>query len=117
MNTDQVDQTSTPVERCQCQQSSNNVDGEALTRSENVDVGAVVREVGHGVEDIRSGDGDSSRSASGREEFGILSKVSGLNRCQGSIHRLLAESTTDRRMSLEHRKQPAVQGVSERLCE
>lgn len=118
VNTDQVDQTSTPVkERFQRRVSLKWADGRALTRSDNVNEGAVVREVGEVVVNVRSSDGDGSRSASGREEFGILSEVSGLNRCQGSIDGLLIDLTTNQQRWWEHRKQPAVQTVSGRFRE
>jgi len=92
-------------------------EGGALTRSNNVNMGTVVREVGEGVVDIRSSHGDGTRGASGGEEFSILSPISGLNGCQGSMHRLLVDVTTNQQRRWERRKQPTVRCVSGRLCE
>ena len=61
--------------------------GSVLTRSENVDVCAVVREPGHVVVDLHSGDSGGTRSATGGEAIGTPSMIPSLDRYQNSMHR------------------------------
>ena len=86
-NTDHVDQTLTPAKAgFQCCGFCR-VTGRILTRGKDVNQCAIIRERGHVVVDIHSTDGDCTGGATRRDKLGILSKVSGLNLRQSSMHR------------------------------
>lgn len=91
--------------------------GRSPTRSDDVNERPEVREGGEVVVDIRSSNCDGSKSATGREEFGILGEVSSLNRCQGTIHRSLMEISTNQHRWWGPQTQSAIQSVSPRFCE